>query len=537
MSGDRHNASILGLKPGHDGAMASLIAGTLIHSFEAEKDSGERNGSLGLETLLEVVQFMESDPAVIAVGGWHRDVAGRMTPLYAGYHGLRPGTLTTRKVFGRALTFYSSSHERSHIFSAVAMAPYAAGQPMAILVWEGIIGALYHWDGSGKSIRRFPVLSEPGARYAALFCIADPRFSDARPWPDRTAAGKLMAVVGLADEKPASAESQSLVDSLLSAESMYPDFKIRHRASPLYNTGIPSEELARAAKYMSDRIFSIFAERAASIFPRGKLPLVISGGCGLNCDWNTGWRDSGIFSSVFVPPCANDSGSAIGTAVDAYVSLGGDCTIDWKIDSGAPFIHDLAPERRGWTRSAYRPESLADVIATGEVVAWVKGNCEIGPRALGHRSLIARATDIASRDTLNAIKKRAPYRPIAPACLAEDLGAMFDRDFEDPYMLYFRRVREPFVLPAVAHTDDSARVQSVSESTNAEFYRLLREVKKTTGVGVVCNTSLNRPGRGFINRMSDLLDLAEDRGVRHIVVDDDQYSRRPESPLSATTQR
>src|SRR6185312_15835499 len=124
---------------------------------------------------------------------------------------------------------------------------------------------------------------------------------------------------------------------------------------------------------------------ALAQIPEG-LPLYISGGCGLNCDWNHKWRELGHFSSVFVPPCANDSGSAIGTAIDALLALTGDPHIDWDVYSGLEFEWDVQPAPARWRRRELDERVLAEVIARGQIVAWVQGRWEIGPRALGARS-------------------------------------------------------------------------------------------------------------------------------------------------------
>ncbi|MGH3868910.1 MAG: carbamoyltransferase C-terminal domain-containing protein [Pseudonocardiaceae bacterium] len=136
-------------------------------------------------------------------------------------------------------------------------------------------------------------------------------------------------------------------------------------------------------------------------------------------------------------------------------------------------------------------------------------------RLLGHR-----------KDRLNHIKQRENYRPIAPAARIEDLATAFDADFEDPYMLYFRRVRDRR-LAAVTHVDGSARVQTVARNTNPLLHRLLGAVAERQGLGVVCNTSLNFNGHGFINRISDLVAYCESRGVTDMVVGTDWYEGTP----------
>ncbi len=126
---------------------------------------------------------------------------------------------------------------------------------------------------------------------------------------------------------------------------------------------------------------------------------------------------------------------------------------------------------------------------------------------------------------LNAIKKREDYRPIAPCCRLEDLGDLFTEDFADPYMLYFRRFRSND-YGAVTHVDGSARVQTVSSETNQPLHELLSVLAAERGRGVLCNTSLNFKGRGFINRMSDLVRFCEMQGIDDMVVGDSWFQRR-----------
>ena len=257
-------------------------------------------------------------------------------------------------------------------------------------------------------------------------------------------------------------------------------------------------------------MFEVYADAARKHLPAG-IPLYISGGCGLNCDWNSKWRDLGHFSSVFVPPCTDDSGSALGTAMDALAVATGDPHIDWNVYAGNEFVWDEEPDPARWRRLPLDHGAMAEALASGRIFAWVQGRWEIGPRALGNRSLLAAPFDVQMQIRLNQIKLREGYRPIAPCCRIEDAGKLFDGGFEDPYMLYFRRVVSD-QLGAVTHVDRSARVQTVSREGNRPLHELLTAFEARTGVGVLCNTSLNFKGFGFINRMSHLTQYCETRG-------------------------
>jgi hydroxymethyl cephem carbamoyltransferase len=513
---------IFALKPAHDGGIAVVRDGRLLFSLEAEKDSFDRYSGLTPTTLLDAARLCDDVPDVVALGGWHK-AKPSVGNIGAGYLGEELQSEFST-FFGKRVRFFSSSHERSHILSAIGMAPESEHEFQTVLVWEGAAGSFFVVDRRGQVIRTVPVMTQPGARYSFIFSLADPGFPDRAPEQRLGDSGKLMALAAFADPEDADPDVVATVDQILKLETLYPVPKGQFRDSPLYNAGVQSPVAKAAAALITQRIFDTFRSRAEQALPAGT-PLRISGGCGLNCDWNELWRRSGHFSSVFVPPCPNDSGSAIGTAIDAQLAETGDYRIDWSVYSGLAFDEDAVPDASRWETRRYTAAALAQALAERRVVAWVQGRWEIGPRALGNRSLLAEPFHRETKDRLNEIKKREDYRPIAPACRVEDLGEAFDADFEDPYMLYFRRVRTPR-LAAVTHVDGTARVQTVSRTDNAALHELLSAFAAERGLGVLCNTSLNYNGLGFINRMSDLVNYCESRGVDDMVVGDRWYVRR-----------
>jgi hydroxymethyl cephem carbamoyltransferase len=296
--------------------------------------------------------------------------------------------------------------------------------------------------------------------------------------------------------------------------------------SPFFRIGVESQAFKDLAWNFSQALFDRFYQFAKENLTE-KLPLVISGGCGLNCDWNTQWRSCGLFSDVFVPPCPNDSGIALGTAIDALHHYTGRAKITWSVYAGDPFLEDVesAPD------FDCRALSLSDLcrdLLDGDVVAWVQGRWELGPRALGNRSMIAAPFSTETRDKVNRIKQREAFRPIAPICLEEEFDRHFHHCGLSPHMLYFQRVKSP-ELAAITHVDGTARAQTVNDAENPLMCSLLREFRSCSGVGVLCNTSLNFKGRGFINRQSQLLSLARSRGIDGLVVGERYWKRRPET--------
>ena len=151
-----------------------------------------------------------------------------------------------------------------------------------------------------------------------------------------------------------------------------------------------------------------------------KMPLIIEGGCSLNCDWNTKWKKTGLFSDIFVAPVTNDSGSAIGTAIDAQLHFTGNPKIDWNVYSGLYFDSGCSFDLEQYDIYESNNEIIADMLAYDLILGWVNGKYEIGPRALGNRSILAAPFQDSTRIRLNETKQREQFRPIAPVCLEEE---------------------------------------------------------------------------------------------------------------------
>ncbi|HZO61084.1 MAG TPA: carbamoyltransferase C-terminal domain-containing protein [Solirubrobacterales bacterium] len=508
---------VLALNSGHDGAFTAVKDGRMLFCHEAEKDSFQRHRALTSTSIMNAIEHLGEAPQVIAhAGGWGEGI---------GYLGANRFEQRPMNILGREGTLVSTTHERAHIMSSIALSPPDDAGLRAALVWEGLIGKLYLVDGEHRVTKEVEVLDTPGSRWALLFALADPSFADSGEVPRDTDAGKLMALAAYGDPADAGPMVTDIVDRVLGLpkSDVFPAAKWRFADSPIYNAGVEADITKAAAALLSDRLFGMFSRAAMDELPPG-LPLHISGGCGLNCDWNRMWRDLGHFSSVFVPPCANDSGEAIGAAAEALAVMTGDSYTDWDVYAGLEFEWDQDPDPALWRRVPADDRAIADALARGHVFAWAQGRAELGPRALGNRSLLAGPSDAAMRERLNEIKEREDYRPIAPCCRVEDLDKVFDTDFEDPYMLYFRMVTSDR-LAAATHVDGTARCQTVSRSTNPRLHELLGAVAERTGIGALCNTSLNRKGLGFLNKLSDLERYCTRRGVDDMVVHDAWFQR------------
>ena len=513
---------ILSFNPGHDGAFAYLEDGHLIASIEAEKDSRYRHSPLFIPDVFSILGELKEVPDVLCRGGWWPGNTHLSEQrLLAGYHGISNSDIIVgqKRLLGKTVEHFSSSHERSHLLCAFGMSNLPKGTPCYALLWEGVIGSFYKIDAELNLIKLANVMPEPGHRYALLYGLADPTFDKKIAEFSRFSdAGKLMALASFSKRSKPSDEEEKII-AFLMQDSLHLKPKeceaLRHYHH--YNVGLDDTEFRNFAGIVSNRIFDCFYQYAKLNMKRN-MPLLITGGCGLNCDWNTKWRETNLFSEVFVPPVANDSGSAIGTAIDAQFHFTGNPKIDWSVYSGLEFIADDSFDASLFDEYETNYTMISEMLASNLIIGWVNGKYEIGPRALGNRSILASPFKDSSRVRLNEIKQREQFRPIAPVCLEEDAARWFGCNHPSPFMLYTKLVSTD-ALAAVTHVNGTARIQTVSSETNSHLHELLVAFKARTGYGVLCNTSLNFKGKGFINNIADLSAYTTEHNLDGFVIE------------------
>ncbi len=464
-------------------------------------------------------------PDVLCTGGWwpcDDNVTGSRT--VAGYRGVLKNDIVTgqRRLLGKPIVYFSSSHERSHLLCAFGMSNLPKGTPCYGLTWEGGIGAFYEIDSELNITLLADVMNEPGHRYALLYGLADPTFPKNSPFSRFSDAGKLMALASFSVRSTPSADEKQLIDFLLQ-DCPHLELSAHGNAGHLryHNVGVEDPEFRNFAGIFSDKVFDVFHQFAKANMTK-RIPLLIAGGCGLNCDWNTKWKETNLFPEVFVPPVANDSGSAIGTAIDAQFHITGNPKIDWNVYAGLDFNTSGSFDLAQYDLYETSYEMIADMLAHDLILGWVSGKYEIGPRALGNRSILAAPFRESTRVRLNEIKQREQFRPIAPVCLEEEAARWFGCDHPSPFMLYTHRARTDG-LAAVTHVNGTARIQTVSSENNRNLYELLIAFKARTGYGVLCNTSLNFEGRGSINEIADLSAYAVKHSLDGFVVEGRAY--------------
>lgn len=258
----------------------------------------------------------------------------------------------------------------------------------------------------------------------------------------------------------------------------------------------------------------------AAVDPRDAY-LSLSGGFALNCPTNSFLLRRYGFKGLLVPPCANDSGQALGLGLLAFHGTGRLPAGDFRLEtpyrgSRLSDVEDALREFDGFVEDVrpFTDARFVDDICRGPVV-WADGEAELGPRALGHRSILADPRSPRSKDLLNEWKNRQWWRPVAPVVLEEYAGEWFDEARPSPYMLQTAYVHEDKreLVPAILHLDNSARHQTLAQETNPLLHRAIEAFRQQTGIPMLCNTSLNEKGEPIVDSAAQALSFALRKNV------------------------
>lgn len=255
------------------------------------------------------------------------------------------------------------------------------------------------------------------------------------------------------------------------------------------------------------------------------LYLSITGGFGLNCPINSYLMKKYGFKGYMAPPCVSDTGLSLGLALIKFYCEEKDC--DFKLRNAS---HGYKNAEIDKTINEY-----SDFIASAEKIdikkatqdlmngplVWIEGGAEMGPRALGCRSLLGDPRNVSTKEVLNQIKQREWWRPVAPIVLYEEMGEWFEEYYESPYMLHTFIVKKEQLakIPAITHLDNSSRVQTISKNEDLLIVELIREFYAQTGIPIICNTSLNDKGEPIINKLEEAINFALRKQINIIYVD------------------
>lgn len=444
-----------------------------------------------------------------------------------GLHKIDPMAVTYGEYGG--FRYISGQHLTGHILGSYAMSPFDG--PVVALVWDG--GTSPRFYAVDPANRRVKLLGTAFHYYGTLYSImcyyfgpfAQEGFEPTEgvdqfgryDWP-----GKVMSYYTRGKAIPA---FQREVDEAFATGSKIwgaeRGLRYAQDGRPEHWLCLKVRELARhhgatgedCLYAIHDAIQSHLINTASDIVGTGN-NLIFTGGSALNIKWNSAFRRAGI--NVWVPPVPNDCGSAIGQAVIGQIHYENKWKVGWDVYIGPSLVKEYPQE--GWTASVCSPEAVGLLIARGTVIVALHGKAEIGPRALGHRSILSSPVKEGMRDHLNTIKRREGWRPVAPIVLEDHASDWFSPGTADPFMLFDHSAKDDTrtLAPAIVHEDGTARVQTVTEGQDPITAAIIRAHATQTGIPIICNTSANHNGSGFFPSIRAACDWAADNGVDHV---------------------
>ncbi len=532
---------ICGLKLTHDGAVSIIENGQLAFSIEIEKlNNNPRYSMISdtsiIEDILNDHGYDIKDVDHFAIDGWGgynneelaiqprlritsesnfltADNAGQEYELRIAQY--QEKTLQDKLIKGlnfdglrinnHSFSYTTYFHVAGHVLSAYCTSPFSNQKESAfILIWDGgMFPNLYHINGINWDIKCYgPIFLLIGNFYTIFSQFFGPfKIKGNFAKDNLSVAGKVMAYIAKGRVQPDLIEifktllSQGF-DNIMGYANVFANQfkKILDERKISYS----DEDILTSFHFFLEELLIEKLRKKIIRLGLNCNNLCIAGGCGLNIKWNSAIRNSDLFKKVYVPPFPNDSGSAIGVACAKMYELQGPTPLSWNVYSGPQIKNNLPAE--GWKKKDISLTDLASLLFhTGEPLVFLNERAELGPRALGNRSILAAADSPNIKGILNDLKEREHYRPVSPICLEEYAKDIFFPGLPDPYMLYDHTVKDDWLprIPGVIHLDNTARLQTVGRSDNPTIHTLLTEYWKISGIPLLCNTSANYNGKGF----------------------------------------
>lgn len=433
------------------------------------------------------------------------ELAGKMDPK-------RPER-EIRELLGYEGPIKYYEHHQSHAASSYYFSGF---QSAAILTVDGVgeWATTTYGRGSGHELTLFEEVRFPdsiGLLYSTITSYLGFKVNDGEykvmglaPYGKAVYLDKIFSLIK-SGEKGTYRLCREYFD-FIAGDTMYADKIVELFGRPARKKTEKMEQFhADVAKSLQVALETILLEKTNYLYDvTGEENLCMAGGVALNCVANGHILRKGPYKKMFVQPASNDAGCAMGAAALAHVEIHG------THPGPGPLKHAyLGPRYNNeeigimleGTEINYKNfvndtgtllKEVSKRLADGQVIGWMHGSMEFGPRALGARSILADPRHPEMRDRINAmVKKREGFRPFAPAVLDEKKEEYFELDHPSPFMLETCQVKPGAAFPAITHVDNSARVQTVTKETNERFASLLETFGELTGCYMLLNTSFN----------------------------------------------
>lgn len=286
------------------------------------------------------------------------------------------------------------------------------------------------------------------------------------------------------------------------------------------------KDYASTAQYLLEKCVLFLVSELKVNFDIDRICL--SGGSALNIDMNGRLLSEGLVNNIFVQPASHDAGVALGAALIVHhenSSIKPQSMVHTYLgveEHGEEVEKFLKKSNIKYQKLEDTPGEIAELLSNNNIIGWMQGRAEYGPRALGARSILANPSDPKMWKIVNRIKGREYWRPLAPSIVEEHLGKFFENyNVKTPYMLLRFLVKENKVqeIPSVVHVDGSSRPHSVSKVTNNLYWNLLNEFRKKNGCPILLNTSLNLAGEPLVNSTQDALNTLKNSEIDYLCID------------------
>ena len=527
-----HSRVVLGVNRTQDASICVLSDSSFICSIQKERltrkkhDWGqlydfrdyyvERVPALRLPVDL-VVECYSSDREIKNLDAYHRELQEVLT-------------------FRSEPRLVSISHHWAHLYSTFSLAP---ADELAVMVidfqgsrLEGLsdgwacpaeadprwveVSSFYHCDARGVKCVGKQIWDEDRSRPQGLGCFY--HLMTRVLFPGEGNEGKVMGLAPYGDPRALGLPPLTVGDERVSIpEEWVRVFQSEGRFSYFVDGKGSFQDCANLAAAGQQCFEDALLKLAEWLHAQtGAATLCFAGGTALNCVANGRLLRESPFAHVFIPPSPHDGGTALGCAVYGLTQvLGVPADFRWVNDFLGPEPEMSSVERLlAGDREVRveRPPNLlqrvVELLDSGRVVGLYQGKSELGPRALGHRSILADPRRASLRDFINArVKGREMFRPLAPMVLEQVASEFFDIDRPAPFMQFAAAVRpdKRQVIPAVTHVDGTARLQTVGERDDPFVYSLLRAFQARTGVGVLLNTSFNSIGEPIVETVKEAI--------------------------------
>ena len=417
------------------------------------------------------------------------------------------------------------NHHRAHAASSFYASGFAAANILSLDGSGGSESGLLGF-GSGTDIKVLKTVSNRGS-----WGLMYEEITEKLGFRRHSGEGKVMGLAAYGHPDPAGLpfvkwDGDIPVIDPVARKAFVESLKARKKEDPITAehenlAATLQDTLERAAIRMSEWLFQ----------QTGSRRLCMSGGSALNCSMNGKLALLPWVDEIFIQPAAYDAGTALGAALQVHIDKTGQRP-PWRMEHaywGPEFTNDEIEESLKafqdirYHRSDDICAETADLLAQGKIVGWFQGRSEVGPRALGNRSILADPSRAEMKDRVNnQVKHREPWRPFAPSMIEEAVGHFVDHPMPSPFMIlaFDTKPEVRAEILSAAHVDGTIRPQTVRRDTNPRYWDLIQRFQERTGIAAILNTSFNVDSQPIVNAPAEAIDTFLNCGIEVLAIGD-----------------